>query len=939
MECLSTRYYYKIEEELLIIKQKKKKTIQRHIFKIESSRLRREKWNIKNLSLKSARENEELVSIADSEVLRFIRDINNDPVIDERYKQIRKNINEVKRLKTNIENRRIIDELYGELDKLLFMKDYMMVVMSNNSDFDRANKGFTINGITFKRLLATTGGVKNNTVIYVNNAIYDELNKRLDNGRDMNKKLVPAKLEAYKALACSASIPISQTKRVIVVDDCVTHFKSDVIKLDDSKKTPPNLIHAKDCELELEDSDGFGLISPNLSGQWTEEMMGEEYISSGFCIRNSFCKGMLFTFDFHKFAMEVADNNFIKDIWGDIRDVRDADIILTGSMLKLHSSYNSMEHYLNCCEENGYSFSITEVIPKELENQRNLNYQFIQPLKLNDNDINSLIKPTVDDINDVLTNDYRKTLLFLKGIYLNEDTVFSQSPDFAQAMMVDKRMFDDPFVQRRVHGMIKKRINEAKVGVLFVKGNFSIISGDPYSLCQKMFGQEITGLLKSGEFYSAYWNERNINKVAAFRAPMTCHNNIRIFDLKNNHDMDNWYRYMNRCTILNSWDTTTHALNGADKDSDIILTTDNATILKGIEKKEAIVCVQKEVNPIIPTEEDLVKSNKMGFGDAIGSITNKITSMFAVQAQYKEGSPEYETLEKRIMWGQHYQQMAIDKIKGIVGAPMPSEWFSYYSNIINDEDDEDIRAKKQFNLNILADKKPYFMSYIYPQDMRKHKTYINQVNKNCIIDFGINLDSLRKKPDRSEEENMFLYYCDLKMPLNMYPSLMNKICYKIEDEFDDVVKRFNGKHDFDYSILKCQDTKYSLMNYNEIKKIYRIYTNNVKRHMANLNKEKNNEDAMTNSEARTMFQQRFKREALRVCSDEKELCNIVLDLCYPHNKSKQFAWDLCGGVIIENLLKLNNYQITYPQMDKDGDIEFSGQKFKMVEVNVKEDYK
>ena len=48
---------------------------QRYIYKIDSSRLRRSKWEM-NLSIQGAKESGELISIADSEVLRFIRDIN-----------------------------------------------------------------------------------------------------------------------------------------------------------------------------------------------------------------------------------------------------------------------------------------------------------------------------------------------------------------------------------------------------------------------------------------------------------------------------------------------------------------------------------------------------------------------------------------------------------------------------------------------------------------------------------------------------------------------------------------------------------------------------------------------------------------------------------------------------------------------------------------------
>ena len=259
---------------------------------------------------------------------------------------------------------------------------------------------------------------------------------------------------------------------------------------------------------------------------------------------------------------------------------------------------------------------------------------------------------------------------------MNEKLASLQEPDFTKALMIDKRMIDDPFVRNRIYNMMSKKIKDAKVGVLKTRGNFSVISGDVYSLAQSIFGMEVTGLLKAGEFYSEYWNERGINKVAAFRAPMTCHNNIRILRLKNTNEMRKWYKYINRCTIFNSWDTTAHALNGADKDGDTILTTDNPTVLKGAIEKEAILCKQNTANEVIPGEEDFIHANKNGFGDAIGTITNKITSMFSVQAQFEEGSKEYEELEHRIMWGQHFQQLAIDKIKGIIGKPMPVEWYN-----------------------------------------------------------------------------------------------------------------------------------------------------------------------------------------------------------------------------------------------------------------------
>ena len=78
---------------------------------------------------------------------------------------------------------------------------------------------------------------------------------------------------------------------------------------------------------------------------------------------------------------------------------------------RLEMLHVSIEHYLKCCEENMYTFSVTKTCPKELDNKRNLNYQFIQIYYLSDDDINDLVKPTIDEIKDVLSNDINKTIL------------------------------------------------------------------------------------------------------------------------------------------------------------------------------------------------------------------------------------------------------------------------------------------------------------------------------------------------------------------------------------------------------------------------------------------------------------------------------------------------------------------------------------------------
>ena len=898
----------------------------KYVFKVKSSRLKRLKWNL-NLTIEEAIENKELISLADSNILRFIGEINNTVYDMDKVNNIQSMIRNLNKQKTSLENKRMIKKLYAKQYELLFEKNYICIVMENNQEYDRLNskKGFYVNGIKFKRLLATPGGAKKSTVIYVNADIYDELHERIENGRDKTKPLVPAKLEAYKALSCSSSIPMSNPNGVLVVKDCETIFKANVIKIDDSNSEYPVMTHEKDYEVKQVDSDGYGLICPELSEKWTKELEKDSnYISTGFCIRNSFCKGMLFTFDFKDFSKNVAKENMVKDAWGNMIDITKVEIVLTTSMLKLWDSYKNINHYLEQCKNNGYNFNVVKHIPEKLENERNLNYQFIQSLELSDDDIEKLIHPTVDKINNITKCDFRYTLLYLKGAYSDKISYEKCENIFVKALMVEKEMINDPFIKRGIHNMIKKRINDAKVGVLQVNGNFSIVSGDPYSLCQSMFGLEVTGLLKSGEFYNNYWNEKNIDKVAAFRAPMTCHNNIRLLRLKNTDDMKYWYRYMKNCTIFNSWDMTRNSMNGMDFDSDIILTTNNEIIINNVKELDSIVCVQKTATKKIPTEKDLIQANKDTFGDDIGFVTNKITTMFDVRSRFDKDTDEYKELDYRICCGQHFQQNAIDKAKGIISKKMPKEWYSYKVNKIEEDDSEEIKQKKEFNIRILADKKPYFFIYIYATKMKEYKTYIKNSENNCLKRFGLTVNELRDKENKSEEEINFLKYYTRGIPVLMNNSVMNKICWKIEKEFEHLKQYKNSN--FDYTILKT-DSGYSKKRFSEIKNLYKDYTLKIKQYY-----EFNHEDSKI---VRNIFKESFKIKAVELCNNLEELTNIVIDLCYTHDNSKEFAWDICGNQIIKNLLKRNNYIISYPVLDTDGDIEFDGERFKMISEKVR----
>ena len=921
----------------------KQKNCHRLVYKLTSKQLKKSDWDIQiDLATAMHEQPEIIVALNDSQCIRFIDEINGISGVTEKSEHIQKRINRIKKLQRTRETGMMIRELYRNLYELQFMKDYVCVVMDSEKDYDRANKGFSINGIRFRRLLGTSGGIKNSTIVYVNAEIYPELKRRIDNGRRTDVPMVAAKLEAYQALVCSGSVPIPEPDGIIVVKDCITHFTDDIILINDERDGEPELTYEKDYPIEHADSDGCGLMLPAYSRRVNEYLTGDgEHEISGMNTRYAWNKGMLYTFDFIEFAEKVAGTYEITDVWGQKRDIRTAEVILTESMLKLWMCYNSWEDYKKNCDENGYQFSTPKTTPEELENVRDTNYQYLQSYQFTDEEIEQLCKPTFDEINEVLGMDYRKSLAFLAGFSMDEDSDFNEFADYIQALMIDERMINDPFILRKVWSMITRRIEMAKRGAIRVNGNFAMISGDPYALCQSMFGLEVTGILKAGEVYHKYWIDKGADEIVCFRSPMTCHNNIRRMKLNKSEEAQHWYQYIRTALIYNAWDTSCEAMNGADKDGDTNMCTDNPVLLKNTLNSDSIICIQKKAGKKIVTEEDIIAANKLGFTDEIGVVTNYITSMIERQSAYEEDDEEYKTLAYRIMCGQMYQQNVIDRIKGIVAKPMPRYWYDKHECRINDGDDAETIAHKNANMKIVAAHKPYFMVHVYPHFKSKYNEYINNNNKSVIRRFqkyGISdIDSLRTYADKTADMEEFLDYYERNMPSGNNPCTVNRICWLAEKEFSGFQNQKQKIDDFDCSILKS-NVGYSKYTFSKVSEIY----DNYKRRLDDFQKRSRTEkfDKGFVDMQHKLFVDTFRIDCEKVCSNEDELCDIVVDLCYMTEHSKQFAWDVSGKVFLNNLLKRNDYMMHYPQLvECNGDFTYCGKQFIMSErtVSVEDD--
>lgn len=498
------------------------KNTQRRVYKIPAAHFAKNNWDMQ-IDPKRAIEMGWQVALFDSQMFRLIEQIRNRPIKPE--------------------------------------EEILIITFSKKAEWKRANakRGVKFNGKTYKRFVGTTGGLKMYSVMFANVEILDELNQRCEGQRNQEVQLVPAKYEAYKALTTSASVQIPAPSKILVVSDVETTFKDNFIKLDDTHSDIPVLERVYNYELTNNATDGFSLCTYDYAKR-VSESLDLDYVTSGFCLRHLWYKGMCFPFPIEDFIEQYADNNYIvKDIWGNDIDVHEVELITTESSLKLWKCYQSIDDYTEKAQKAGYQWAVTKVVPEVLEDERAVNYQYLQDIDLTDEQLHELCRPTIDWLTNALCGDIDGTKQFL-GITDVEPTEYNWS----NALYYDDRFLQDDYVIKRIKKLIAKKIQDAKIGKIKCHANYQIVSGDCCILMQHIFGLPETGLLKSNELYSSYWHNEGVEEVLMFRSPMIARNNIRKAKIVYRSECDYWYRYMKNIAIINSFSDWQTALSGMD---------------------------------------------------------------------------------------------------------------------------------------------------------------------------------------------------------------------------------------------------------------------------------------------------------------------------------------------------------------------------------------
>lgn len=374
-------------------------------------------------------------------------------------------------------------------------------------------------------------------------------------------------------------------------------------------------------------------------------------------------------------------------------------------------------------------------------------------------------------------------------------------------------------------------------------------------------------------------------------------------------------------------------------DGDLIFSTDNNVLVKNTKEMSTLLCVQKKGEKKVPEESDFIKSNICGFGDDIGKITNRITSMFDLRSKFEIGSNEYEELTYRIKCGQLYQQASIDKIKGISTTEMPKYWYDLKSCAINDDDDPDTIEDKRFWSRICANRKPYFMSYVYPAQMRDYKNYVAAARKRIEWEGYAGLDEIMQKEVKDECDEIVIQYYLYRMPVGVNSCTMNRLCWIIEDDLDKFEHELKMKRKFDYDSLKSGE-EYKNSQYYAVRPIFKEYLQFARTNaIASGNSSNDKESGNDRKERIALYQDGMLRSLHDKCSNDDVLCDIMLDLCKKNSSSTAIVWELFHDTLIKRLLERNDCKAHAVIEDAEGEVVYGGRHYKdvVIDLNEKED--
>jgi hypothetical protein len=530
-------------------------------------------------------------------------------------------------------------------------------------------------------------------------------------------KTVLSKFEAYKCLLLSSCFCIEEKlPYMIVVPDYENVIESVRIKYVDEevkeyvdKKTGEAKTFAekviKDGVKDINNNvnDGSGLCSIEQAKKWSD-YLSLNYTGCCFMLRVPYVKGLVIAVDFKKFYKQRGIQK-IKDIWGKEHDIDKIDIILTESQYKGYKyfkqkgDYSDWERYLGLLNKYNYCIGISKInfSHKTEPKMTRCNYQTLQTLDIETQDLIDMSQYTREWIEKILSGDL---LYVLKYLGLKEDS----QPDniYMKSILLNPQMVNDIKIKSYLYGLLRKTIDEIKIGKIYIEGAFKFLVPDVVFMMEYIGGLNPIGCLNKGEMFA----KQHEGDYVLNRNPHLSKSEHVILNAVNNELTNEWCSNLENICMINSYDITAPRLNGADKDGDLVLVHKNPTYMKGINNYLPITIDIEDKITAKATPYDrkhVIDFVKKSLDSRIGEISNCASS-------YSNKKPKDEATKKKY------------------------EDYTCLLSVINGKEIDYVKTGIRWSVptNIQKGVKPlpYFLKYKY-KNQTKHSYAKSKLNEHC----------------------------------------------------------------------------------------------------------------------------------------------------------------------------------------------------------------
>lgn len=460
--------------------------------------------------------------------------------------------------------------------------------------------GIDLNGKTYVPFYIGSSDSRKAISAWLDKELLPEIGKWAMCGLKTADLLVaPNKYLAYIGLLTSATKPFEaifgnklDPRRIAVVDDFYinVHDTADNVNGVDVE-------FAVQKDIKINAFDGCGLVDPSVTNR------------KACTLRAPWMKALIIPSDFKGFCKK---NNVAKitDLWGNVHNVEDIDVVLTKACFKMAKQYASWNQYCDAFEELGHTICVC--VEEHQPRTKWMPYQQLQTLCGNDDDVLTFAQIAAHTVYQ--WSDPKGAAKLIGG---NVGKAVKLYPDL---------LADEHVLERLQESFASKRqtILGGKVPDL---GYNAFLAPDPVALLQYVCGMPVTGSLKTGECFCSNCHD---GEVDITRNPHFDHAHV----ILNNVRKPNKY-FMGPTLYINIFDLTTIRLR-ADYDGDHVWYSQNEHLLDLVHRTDA----QYGNLPIDWTapESEKCKINKAVVARAfvnntkpaqIGIYADALTKMFA----------------------------------------------------------------------------------------------------------------------------------------------------------------------------------------------------------------------------------------------------------------------------------------------------------------------